>query len=145
MKRFSFFVVLVLAMVVGIGKADAEERFGVPVYPGAKGDAATGAYCAAFNQESLQQARGQQVSETACFRTNDDFAKVVSFYQHERSVMPLGQPIDKGPQRSALFCLQGMKCASLGNGVDVMISTPWTDGKQKYQDVMISIRRAVKK
>jgi hypothetical protein len=89
----------------------------------------TEASCEAFNRGSIRQAKGQQVSEAACFRTGDDFMKVVGFYQHHKAVMPLGQPIDKGLQRSALFCLKGMKCASLG-GVDVMISTPWKDGKQ---------------
>ncbi len=138
-------VMVALALALGPLTVLAEERFGVPIYPGAKKDAVADAYCTTFNTESLQQARGQQVSEAACFRTGDDFTKVVGYYQHERTVMPLGQPIDKGPQRSALFCLQGMKSASLGNGVDVMISTPWTDGKQWYQDVMISIRKAARK
>jgi hypothetical protein len=136
---------LALTLAMGVGVAGAEERFGVAVYPGATSDAFTAAHCADFNAESVKQARGQQVSEAACFRTSDDFTKVVGFYQHDKAVMPLGQPIDKGPQRSALFCLKGMKCASLGSGVDVMVSTPWTDGKQRYEDVLISIRRAARK
>ncbi len=136
---------LVLALAAGTGVAGAEERFGVAVYPGATNDAVTEAYCASFNVESVKQTKNQQVSEAACFRTGDDFMKVVGFYQHDKAVMPLGQPIDKGPQRSALFCLKGMKCASLGSGVDVMVSTPWTDGRQTYEDVLISIRRATRK
>ncbi len=140
-----FTCVLILVLAAGASAASAEERFGVAVYPGAKSDAYSEAYCAAFNQESLQQAKGQQTSEAACFRSGDDFKKVVGFYQHDKAVIPLGQPIDKGLQRSALFCLKGMKCASLGSGVDVMISTPWSDGKQRYDDVLISIRRATRK
>lgn len=143
MKRIT--AVLALAFAVGISAAEAEERFGAPVYPGARSDAATEAYCQAFNRESVQQAKGRQESEARCFRTGDDFTRVVGFYQHEKAVMPLGQPIDKGLQRSALFCLKGMKCASLGNGVDIIVATPWTDGQQKYEDVLISIRRAARK
>ncbi len=143
MKRFTCVLILVLA--IGITAARAEERFGVEVYPGARSDASTEAYCAEFNRESVQQAKGQQVSDAACFRTADDFTKVVGFYQHDKAVIPLGQPIDKGLQRSALFCLKGMKCASLGNGVDILVSTPWSDGKQRYEDVLISIRRATRK
>ena len=143
MKWMTCFVILVLA--AGIGAAGAEERFGVAVYPGARSDAATEAYCAAFNRESIQQAKGRQDSETACFRTGDDFTKVVGFYQHDKAVIPMGQPIDKGLQRSALFCLKGMRSASLGNGVDVMVSTPWSDGQQRYPDVLISIRKAARR
>jgi hypothetical protein len=139
-------MVMVLVLVFcAAGGAQAEERFGVQVYPGAVRDARTDAYCSAFNAESVKQARGQQESESQCFRTGDEFTKVVGFYQHEKAVSPLGQPIDKGLQRSALFCLHGMKCASLGNGVDVMVSTPWSAGGEKQQDVLISIRKATRK
>jgi hypothetical protein len=134
--------ILALLLVAGIGSAGAEERFGVEVYPGAATDAAADTYCTAFNQEEIANAKEQIVSESACFRSSDDFIKIVGFYQHDKELMPLGQPIDKGLQRSALFCLHGMKCASLGDGVDVMISTPWTDGKNRYPDVLILMRKA---
>jgi hypothetical protein len=142
MKKF---IISLAALAVFGLPAFAEERFGVTVYPGAAADAFTDAYCAKFNAEAIRQSRGGQVSESACFRTADDFTKVVGYYQHLKAVAPLGQPIDKGLQRSALFCLQGMKCASLGNGVDVIVSSPWADEKQRYEDVLITIRKAKKK
>ena len=145
MRKVAGILVLASAIAAAAGLAWSAEQFGVPVYPGAGSDAATESYCTSFNQESVQQARGKQESQAQCFRTSDSFRQVVSFYQHERTVMPLGQPIDKGLQKSALFCLQGMRSASLGNGVDVMVSTPWSDGAQQYSDVIISIRKATKR
>ncbi len=143
MRRMA--IVAVAALLVSAGLSLAEEQFGVAVYPGATTDAATAAYCATYNEQAVKQAGGTQVSEAACYRTADGFAQVVSYYQHQASLMPLGQPIDQGPQKSALFCQHGMKCASLGDGVDVMVTTPWIVAGSQYTDVLISIRRAEKK
>jgi hypothetical protein len=38
-----------------------------------------------------------------------------------------------------------MQCAALGSGVDVTITSPWTDDKKKQNDVMITIRESRQK
>jgi hypothetical protein len=38
-----------------------------------------------------------------------------------------------------------MQCASLGDGVDISISTPWSVGLAVHKDVLITFRKASKK
>lgn len=137
---------LMLRFTIG---ASAAEHFGVTVYPGAQSDTATAGYCAAFGPESIRQVREMfKVAVdggTFCYHTGDDFEKVVAYYKAQKGVEPLGAPSIRGVNKAIVFCKTGMQCASLGDGVDIAISTPWTVGKTAYKDVLITFRKASKK
>lgn len=62
-------VVMVMAAAAA-GASRAEDAFGIPVYPGAKQDAMTQKKC------------GQR-ADMKCFRTTDDFSKVLAFYEKQ--------------------------------------------------------------
>jgi hypothetical protein len=111
-------VIIVLLVVMGIDAAGAEERFGVPVYPGAKYDEAT--------SRSLKESMN---IEAVCFRTSDSVAKVVDFYKKQKSLSIFGD----ATKESALFRSK--------SGVDVTVQNPWMDMKTGtlMKDTLISI------
>jgi len=126
--------------------ASAAEHFGVTVYPGAVSDGAAKGYCAAFGPESIRQTREMfkdaKDGGTFCYHTGDDFDKVVDYYKKQKGVEPLGGPSIRGASKAMVFCKAGMQCASLGDGVDISVSTPWSVGKTVYKDVLITVRKA---
>ncbi len=140
-----------VAVLIGLGglAASAAEHFGITVYPGAQSDAAAQAYCATFGPESLRQTQAMFKDAadggTFCYHTGDDFEKVVAYYKAQKGVEPLGEPSVRGTNKAIVFCKAGMQCASMGDGVDVAISTPWSVGKTVYKDVLITFRKASKK
>ena len=111
---FALFVVSVVLTVT----ANAEERFGVAVYPGAKYDEAT--------SKSLKES--MQLT-AACFRTNDSVDKVAAFYKKQKGLSLLGDATKEG----ALF--------RSPSGVDVTIQSPWMNMKTggMMKDTLISI------
>ncbi len=135
--------------VLSATAAYAEEHFGVTVYPGAKADTAAKAYCSKFGPESVRQMKemfkGSVDGGTFCYRTNDEFNKVVEYYRKHKGIEAMGAPSERGNNKAMVFCKEGMQCASLGNGVDISISTPWSVGATIYKDVLITIRKAVQK
>ncbi len=131
-------------LIFGALAAGAEERFGIPVYPGAKTDVSTAWYAKKYAEGFEKRLKNKAVLEVFCYRTGDDFAKVMTFYKQQPKLMPLNAT-EKGPQRSAMFCGTGMKCASLGNGLDVTVMTPWADDKATLKDTLVIIMQAKKK
>ena len=103
-----------LVMMVGIGKA--EEKFGIPVYPGANYDSGA--------SEFLKQISPQ----SAAYRTGDSLNKVVDFYKKQRDFHSVGDPTSEG----AMFRKGKM---------DVTIQSPWMDAKtgKMMKDTLISI------
>jgi len=137
-----------LMMVCGAA-ASATDHFGVTVYPGAQSDAAAQAYCAAFGPQSIKQTREMFKDAVDggvfCYHTGDDFEKVVAYYKAQKGVEPLGAPSVRGSNKAMVFCKADMQCASLGDGVDISISTPWSVGLTVHKDVLITFRKASKK
>ena len=123
----------------------AAEHFGVTVYPGARSDDAAKAYCAVFGPESIRQTREMFKNAVDggafCYRTSDAFEKVVAYYKAQKGVEPLGAPSVRGASKAVVFCKAGMQCASVGDGVDITISTPWSVGKAVNKDVLITFRK----
>jgi len=146
--KSTIIAVAVLAMLCSTA-ALAAEHFGVTVYPGAVADAEAKGYCAAFGPESIRQTRelfkDAKDGGSFCFHTADDFDKVVAYYRKLPGVEPLGSPSIRGANKAMVFCKAGMQCASLGDGVDISISTPWSVGKTVHKDVLITLRKASKK
>ena len=143
------FIVICAALFGIISLAQAEEHFGIKVYPNVKTDDATRWYCSQFPGASETTAKDSanepSKSSTFCFRTRDSFAKVVAFYQKQGGLEALGPIDDKGPNKGAVFCLPGMHCAVMDNGADVTVTTPWADSKMRHSDVLITIRESRKK
>jgi len=112
-KIMAFVVVLLFAGFITVG---AEERFGLKVYDGAKYDAST----------SKTVSESMSVN-AACYRTNDNVAKVVEFYKKQPSLEFMG-----GGKESAMF---------KKGDVDITIQNPWMDMKsgKMMKDTLISI------
>jgi hypothetical protein len=70
MKQVIVIAVAVLALAVGV--AGAEEKFGMPVNPGAKYDA-----------ETSKAVKDMMRMEVECYRTVDPVAKVAVYYQKQ--------------------------------------------------------------
>jgi hypothetical protein len=143
MIKIAQFVLLVLILpVVLCGAAFAEEQLGVKVYPGAKSDGGTKAYCDVFKNVRIAGA----AASMACFRTADPFDKVVEFYV-KQSGLKLA-PQQKGGQKNARFCPGDiMTCASAGGTLEVSILSPWqtpSSGQKSQTDVLITIRKVNK-
>jgi hypothetical protein len=142
----NIFIVIAALMFLGSTAASAAEQFGVTIYPGAVSDAAAKAYCVTFGPESIKQTRqafrDAKDGGSFCFHTKDDFDKVVAYYMKQTSIEPMGAPSIRGVNKAMLYCAKGMKCASLGDGVDVTVSTPWSVGATTYKDVLITISKA---
>lgn len=124
--------------------AAAEDRFGIPVYPGAKTDGSTAWYAKKYAEGFDKRLKNKASLEVHCYRTGDDFEKVLAFYKKQPQLMLL-TAAEQGPRRSALFCGTGVKCASRGNGQDVTIQSPWADDKAKLKDTLIILMQAKKK
>lgn len=112
-KTMAFVVILLFASIIN---AEAEEKFGVKVYNGAKYDTLT----------------SKTVSESmsinaACYRTNDSVAKVVEFYKKQPGLESIGET-----KEGAMF--------KKGN-IDITIQNPWIDMKsgKMMKDTLISI------
>ncbi len=139
-------VTVVILLVLSATTAYTEEHFGVTVYPGAKADTAAKAYCSKFGPESVRQMKEMFKSSvdggTFCYRTNDEFNKVVEYYRKHKGIEAMGAPSERGNNKAMVFCKQGMQCASMGDGVDISVSTPWPVGPTVYKDVLITIRKA---
>lgn len=141
--------VIVLAAVTVLSSVLlAEEHFGVKVYPNMKTDASTAWYCKQLAPESQRQAK--QVAKAPittsayCYRTADDFATVAAFYQKHAGLEALGKITNTPSNKTAVFCLTGMKCAALDDGVDVTITSPWADEQKRQTDVLVTIRESRK-
>ncbi len=143
------FFAIVLLMSLNFSFAMAEEHFGIQAYPGAISDATTDWYCKQFAPESERQAKVvakvDQNTNAFCFHTKDSFDKVAAFFQKNKGLEILGKIERKGDNMSVVFCLPEMKCASMGDGVDVTVTTPWADDHKRYQDVLITMRKSTKK
>jgi len=57
----------------------------------------------------------------------------------------MGYIDDKGPYKNAVFCKNGFECAAIGAGIDISVSQPWADAKAQQKDVLVLIRKSVKK
>jgi hypothetical protein len=108
--------VATLACLAAIGAANAEERLGVTVYPGAKYDADTSKAVKEMTQ-----------GETACFTTADPVAKVAAFYRTQ-GLKAIGDATGEG----AMF---------KKGAVDVTIQSPWMNMKSgaMMKDTLVSI------
>ncbi len=117
MKRLIvLFAVLMVALVFS-APADAEERFGVAVYPGAKYDDATSKYMSESQQLTI-----------ACFRTNDGLDKVAAFYRKQKGLSVRGDVL----RENAYF---------QSDSADVTIQKPWMNviTGRMMTDTLISI------
>lgn len=103
-----------LAIMVGVGQA--EEKFGIVVYKGAKYDSGS--------SEFLKQ----MSPKAAAYRTGDSVDKVVAFYKKQPGYKLFGDPTKEG----AMF--QKGK-------IDITIQSPWMDTKtgKMMKDTLISI------
>ncbi len=142
-----FMFVLFLA-----GVASAQEHFGIKVYPGAKTDKSTELLCKEFKKgtEQIMKTTLKNViktplkTEAFCYRTGDDYKKVVEFFKTQKAVEAI--KVDENP-KSAMFCAPGMQCANAGEGLFVNIYTPWypdNTGKALMKDVVIIIMQTKK-
>jgi hypothetical protein len=109
-------MVIAILLLISVLNAGAEDKFGVEVYSGAKYDAAI----------------SKNVSESfsinaACYRTNDNVAKVVEFYKIQSGLEFMG-----GGEESAMF---------KKGDVDITIQNPWIDMESgmMMKDTLISI------
>ena len=112
---------LFLCMIC-VSAAAAEERLGVPVYPGAKYDPARTRLFA--TNPSL---------EGAAFRTSDDIGKVKLFYQKQGLVL---LKVGSTSNERARF-------KNMETDTDVVIQQPWQDPQSKAMmtDTLILILR----
>jgi len=141
-------IIVVAAVAVLSATLLAEEHFGVKVYSNVKTDASTAWYCKQFAPESERQAKQVAKASIAtsayCYRTSDDFAAVAAFYQKHPGLELLGNITNTPSNKTAVFCLAGMQCAALDNGVDVTVTSPWADEQKRQTDVLITIRQSRK-
>ena len=117
LKTAVVMVSMVLAFSV-VGTARAEEYFGIPVYPGAKKDAATEAVC------KITDRSGKYMY---CFRTADAFEKVLAFYQKQPKLKTPGAT-RMPSSKFAVFCPDAQaECTGFSfKGLSVIINNPWT-------------------
>jgi hypothetical protein len=139
-------ILAVVLLLIG-SKVSAEEQFGIKVYSNVKKDASTEWYCGKMPGETEKMAlmaKAQIKASAACYRTSDTFKKVVEFYQQHPGIKAVSVD-DKGPSKTAIFCKNGIECAAIGVGIDVTVTQPWADAKLSQKDVLILIRKSVKK
>jgi len=110
--------VLALAICLGIlcGVGNAEEKYGIVVYTGAKYDSGS--------TEFLKQMSPQ----SAAYRTGDSIEKVIAFYRKQPGFTLVGDSTKEG----AMFRKGKM---------DVTVQSPWMDTKtgKLMKDTLISI------
>jgi hypothetical protein len=142
-------ITTIAALALLCATAAAEEHFGVKVYPNVKTDASTGRYCRHYVQESENAAKkaghASIRTEAYCFRTSAGFARVAAFYRKQKGLELLGNITKTPGNKAAVFCLPDMRCAAMGNGVDVTVTSPWFDDKKRQDDVLITIRESRQK
>ena len=114
MKRAGWIFAVFLVLTASL--ASAEEKFGVPVYPGAKYDEAT--------SKALKESMG---FNGACYRTNDPLAKAAEFYR-KQGLESVGEVTREG----ALF---------KKGKINVTLQSPWMNMKTgaMMKDTLISI------
>ncbi len=149
--KYMVMAVCTMFLLLAAGGVFGEERFGIQVYPGAKSDASTKKKCD-FVDRSGKSAQ--------CFRTSDDFGKVLAFYQKQANLelpqmvkdMPpeMRKNLVQGPKKSFDFCKKGSSdMCGLGQLPAVRINSPWTmnpnispaakPDKYEHKDVLIMI------
>jgi OmpA-OmpF porin, OOP family len=108
------------------GPSQAPEHFGIKVYPGAQ-----------FDAEQTTSARQVLGSEVFCYRTKDEFKKVVAYYENHGGLVSLGTMF--GSEKNAVYGKD-----ESGSGVRISIESPWTDPKtgESRTDTMIQILKA---
>ena len=117
MKLNSVVFVFAVIFLMGVSLVLAEEKFGVPVYPGAKFDS------------GVTDFLKQMSPDATAYRTNDSVPKVVEFYKKQPGLKYMA-----GDKENAMF--------RKGN-VDVTAQNPWMDTKtgKMMNDTLISIVR----
>lgn len=101
MKLRGVKVLFAAMLLVSAALVRAEEKFGVPVYPGAAYDEATTQFVTKMSADA----------EVACYRTDDEAAKVVEFYEKQPGMDVLRRAAQGGMLKR-------------GN-VDVTVQNPW--------------------
>lgn len=144
-------VFAVLVSVLLAPAARAESVFGVEVYPGARRHELADEYCRRFDI-SLKTVR--------CFRTTDDFSKVLAFYakqsvleetEFSRSMPKMFRDnLINGPKKVWEWCRKGKDEQCEAFIPAVRIASPWSDNlnlspatpPEEYpaKDVIIFIR-----
>ncbi len=116
MRMMTCLPALAICLAVMVGVGNAEEKFGIVVYPGAKHESGT--------TEFLKQMSPQ----AAAYRTGDSVDKVVAFYKKQPGFKPFGDATKEG----AMFRKGKM---------DITIQNPWMDTKtgKMVKDTLISI------
>ncbi len=139
-------IILAIAVIAfAVTSAAAEERLGVKIYPGARADEATARYCKQFVSQGAKTREQGLKTEAFCFRTRDSFVKVAAFYRKQKGLDLFGNISNTPDKKAAVFCLPEMRCAALGSGLDVTVTTPWMDETGKQKDVLITIRENKRK
>jgi len=108
--------VVAVALVLAAGVVQAEEKFGVPVYPGAK-----------FDEATSKAVQDMMQLESACYRTSDPVSKVAAYYQ-KQGLSSMGDVTKEGA-----FFKKGT--------IDVTMQSPWMNMKTgaMMKDTLISI------
>jgi hypothetical protein len=116
MRTKTCFLALGMCLAMMIGIANAEEKYGIIVYTGAKYDSGT--------SEFLKQMSPQ----SAAYRTGDSVDKVIDFYKKQAGFELVGDPTKEG----AMF---------RKGKLDVTIQSPWMNTKtgKMMNDTLISI------
>jgi hypothetical protein len=114
MKKTIVIAVVVFALAAGF--VAAEEKFEVPVYPGAM-----------YDEETSKALKDMMKMEAACYRTGDPISKVAAFYQ-KQGLKNVGGVTKEG----ALF---------RKGKIDVTMQSPWMNMKTAamMKDTLISI------
>lgn len=116
--RSKAILLIAAAVVLLAAPANAQERFGVKVYPGAK------------EVPSAEKALADLLHTTgACYRSNDSLAKVAAFYRQQPG-------LKLGSQTDVVFEFNG-------KGVKVEIASPWVDptNMTRNKDTLITIEK----
>jgi len=116
MRRKPCLLTLGICLIIMIGLAKAEEKFGIVVYPDAKYDSGISEFLKQISPKS------------AAYRTSDSVGKVVDFYKKQVGYTLVGDPTKEG----AMF--------RRGN-VDITIQSPYMDMRtgNMMKDTLISI------
>ncbi|MDA8099016.1 MAG: hypothetical protein M0042_05265 [Nitrospiraceae bacterium] len=127
MKRIVM-VVCAVVLFATAGAVRAEEKFGIPVYPGAKSDELAKKRCEFIDR----------TGKTAqCFRTSDDFSKVYAFYKKQANLEPpqifatmppnMQKDMLEGQKRHFDFCKKGSSdMCGFADMPAVRIMSPWS-------------------
>jgi len=116
MKNRNFAVLALFVLVAGLTVAGAEEKFGVPIYDGAKYDADTSQFLVT-----------QMKVDGACYRTDATPAQVNEFYRKQSGMSEVHADATGGMFKK-------------GN-VNITTQAPWMNMKtgQHMKDTLISI------